>query len=379
VFRQKLNLINAFTAIAITSSCPVICHAQEAKDKNGFYQKNMAVDFFSANVMKENESDRYNILRPKERSPVGVEDPTFPAEEDARAEAEKAETQADPKAVAADDSQLSPAEKILKQYGDPNADAPVTAVDTAPGPFKAMMAALQANDDDLAYRYAKQWVRHVQNVNDRTQKVVNFTQMAMESEGLADPGSSGKSPYRYLLNRDLKNGSLIANNEYLGSVDQRALSLISRAQAGTLNSGVTEEDVRAQSKMIVDQRNLPTDPNGQVDVYFFLSINDKDRDSISMLGEIDRFFKENGDNKEANMAGFTLEPATDEQIRHFKQRYRIDFPIVDGHQMAKEFQIPTSPATVFVPRSTQEPFLEPGLRNFFYLDEVLRKVQGRRD
>ena len=85
-------------------------------------------------------------------------------------------------------------ERLLKKYDDPAKDAPVLAVENAPRPFKAMMEALQLGQDDLAFQYAKQYVRHLKNLKERSVRVQSLTGFALKSEGLIEEGAWKGAP-----------------------------------------------------------------------------------------------------------------------------------------------------------------------------------------
>ena len=127
---------------------------------------------------------------------------------------------------------------LIEKYGDPAKDAPVLAIDSAPGPFKAMMESLQEGDDVIAFQYAKQYVRHLKNVQDRSTRVMSMVGLAQKREGMIEGDEWSKVPSlmedKALYQKDIqteqqKNGSEDAQN-LDSDIDARAKSLVSRGK-----------------------------------------------------------------------------------------------------------------------------------------------------
>lgn len=73
-------------------------------------------------------------------------------------------------------------EEIIKAFGSPDGDLPVNGVDNAPQPFKAVQRALELGDDQLAYEYAKQYVKYIRKVGDRSNQIGQLMSQVMKNE-----------------------------------------------------------------------------------------------------------------------------------------------------------------------------------------------------
>jgi hypothetical protein len=69
-------------------------------------------------------------------------------------------------------------ERLIELSGKPEEDAPVLADEKAPKPFKAMMIAMQEGRDDLAIKYARQFVRYLQDVQNRVAFATKLQEVA---------------------------------------------------------------------------------------------------------------------------------------------------------------------------------------------------------
>ncbi len=87
-------------------------------------------------------------------------------------------------------NKLPPKERLLAKYGDPAKNTPVLAIENAPAPFKAMMESLQEGQDELAFQYAKQYVRYLGNVQDRTTRVQSLVGFAQKRENMIEDGET---------------------------------------------------------------------------------------------------------------------------------------------------------------------------------------------
>lgn len=77
---------------------------------------------------------------------------------------------------------------LVNTYGNPFADLPINSQDNAPLPFKGMMAALEVGNAELAKAYAKQYVRYVRNLKQRTNAAIQFIEAAEKDLGTTKGG-----------------------------------------------------------------------------------------------------------------------------------------------------------------------------------------------
>jgi len=91
-------------------------------------------------------------------------------------------------------AKLPAPERLLAKYGDPKRDTPVLAIENAPAPFKAMMESLQEGQDEMAFQYAKQYVRHLRNVQERSTHVMSLVGFAQKREGMIEGNDWENAP-----------------------------------------------------------------------------------------------------------------------------------------------------------------------------------------
>lgn len=189
--------------------------------------------FFPNDIAKTTFSDQAPLLDkpeleyfPRTNSPVALEDEA----NDPKAAAEK-ETDKVPKA-----------EEIVAKFGDPTKEAPIQAVENAPAPVKGLMAALQEGEDALAFQYAKQYVRHLRNLEQRSNRVASMTQLAMRREGMEQDANAWRhfTPMvedQILYAKDVlkaakskgRSTDVAGGSEEAATIDPKVLALLDRA------------------------------------------------------------------------------------------------------------------------------------------------------
>lgn len=404
------------------------------KNENDFFEKNVALTVFDSSVT-ESGLPRIKLLRPKHKddqlklapqvavqpSGAGSNPASDVNSEQSSADGASTTVQQTAEAPIAGQSSMndghtaSPTEALMAKYGDPQKDAPVLAQDSAPKPFRAMMEALDSGDDKLAYQYAQQYVRHIHNLDQRTKRAMLIQSMALEKTGLAASPMKGDPEYEALRNTleedddtlgpkaaEMQAESVAPRAEQL---DPRARAMIQRVLAtedkqelklesssghqsgdksgakpradetSTVESPLNEQTERARIRQALAGRT-PVDPKGQVDIYFFLRTTDQK--SIAMGKEIQALAARIPVEQGVRLVGLTLDMEDESSIATYRQRSGAQFPIKNGLTLAKRLKIKTVPATVAVARTTFDAVIEDGFRKSYYLEELIKFMQGRR-
>lgn len=289
------------------------------------------------------------------------------------------------------------AQKLVATYGDPDKDFPVKAQDNAPQPFKAMMEALAAKEDDMAFRYARQWARYQRDVKERTQRVVGLTGLAMEREGMLgeDSWQSSKSydVDRKLVERDLERDKANREEQYRAKLTPELRDLLRRAEvaeAQTTSEGgsavgsqvaalkapiESEAETRARIRKGLTGR-VPTDPRGEVDVYLFFRANDST--AKEPLLALDALHKQTAELGKIRVSARLLDQFSLAVVQQLKARQPLQLAITAGKEAATKLGVRSSPTLVFVCRSTGAAVMEEGPRSKLYIDEVISIMQGGR-
>ncbi|MCB0318584.1 MAG: hypothetical protein KDD56_07490 [Bdellovibrionales bacterium] len=346
-------------------------------DKNNFFELNVSRHIFSGEV----------VLKPAERY-----------QHFKKVNLESAKHQVNPEELSADLKKLSPAEEVVAEYGDPSISQPVLAKEDAPKPFRAMMAAMQKGEDKLAYEYAKQYVRYIQDLNHSNMRAVGLSQLAMVREGLiaeSDVINSVSPKDKELLNQDIKN-QLKAEEvkTYLSNLSPETKSLLLKAHQGVLeedNSLFEKEKLnleaeqrlaeeerfqRYKARLELNRKHIPIDPEGKVDVLFFF--NAEQINSLKMSPVIEALFRESEEDEGFNLIAYSLAKIDADREANFRRITNANFPIQEAAQLARALGIKQAPATVIISQTTGESIVEVGSRSFFYLDELVRKMQGKK-
>ena len=263
---------------------------------------------------------------------------------------------------------------VLKTYGDPTKDAPVLAQENAPKPFKAMMAAFETGDDQLAYQYARQWVRYMGNLQKRTLRVVEAAKAAQQGEAVLSDTAPESNRLRQMIVND--NANLAAN------LDPRAQAILKQAEADEDAAPQMSQNPLEQQELKAREEvrrqiagKIPVDPKGRADVYLFLGVNDKDTEKFVQLAN--QIYERTSMIDNVNFAAFSTARLNKDAMQRIRQRLGLNFDLLVGDSFSKELQLRTTPAVVIVSPTTGKVIKESGDKPFFYYDELIAAVQGR--
>ena len=347
--------------------------SQVWSDTNQFFEPNVSRHIFSKEAVLQ-PSDNFQHFR---KTNI----------EQTKSSKEKKSEEALPK------PEVTPEDELRAEFGDPSEAHPVLAKDDAPKPFRAMMAAMNKGENKLAYDYAKQYVRYVQDLNRSNMRAVGLSQLAMVREGLlseADVINSVNPEDRKFLDQDIKEHlESEKSKSYLGSLDPATRALLLKAEddleeesiaedafAEEVQSELAEEErvQRFKANLELNKKFIPVDPEGKVDVIFFFE--PEQINSIKMAPAIEAIFRESQEDENLNLIGFTLSPIDRDREMKFKSITSSSFPMQSAANAASALGIEQTPATVLISQTTGESVVEVGNRSFFYLDELIKKMQG---
>lgn len=351
---------------------------ETAVDRN-FFRSGMVTDFYgqkqNSRISQEQETFGYYGQEPAGEFDELV-DATTSAQRPAasRAQGEKigqqnlefAEQQA-----REEGRELSPTERVLIQYGDPSKPAPVKAVENAPTPFKGMMAALDADNEELAFAYARQWVRYIRDVQDTTRKVVSVSEVAMEREGMSAPSALDDNPYKYLLsNEEGEAAKLIDGGPKPTQLSDKAKDVLAKAQVAENRANLAGTAAEAESKV----PEYPSDPKGEVDVYVF--IDTKDQGARRTVAITKRAVERRAAGTDlVRLRYFLLNKPSALEIASLRD-ISGGLPFVDGAALARQFAI-KEPTTLLVTRNSGQMVEQKAIKGERSLDEILRQMMAR--
>jgi len=351
--------INILALLGSVSLAPCVAHSDP---RNQFFDSHV-VDDFSVPVTEQGGSGFDYFIDTKAKKEQALEP-----------RVEQPQT-APPLAVAsAAPQEFTSGEDVLKAYGDPTKDAPVLAQDNAPKPFKAMMAAFETGDDQLAYQYARQWVRYMGNIQKRTQRVVEAAKAAQQGEAILSDTAAESNHLRQMIVND--NANLAAN------LDPRAQAILKQAEADESVAPQNSQNPLEQQELKAREEvrrqiagKIPVDTQGRADVYVFLGVNDKDSEKFALLAN--QIYERASMIKNVNFAAFSTARLNKDAMVRISQRLGLKFDLLVGDSFSKELQLRETPAVVIVSPTSGKVIKETGDKPFFYYDELIAAVQGR--
>lgn len=371
---------------------------QHDAELKGFWAKDSARNVFDARPAEEAAVPiQYFVPAAAKIPDQPDEDVTQPAQNTGPEPDKNSAAVNTQRAAVQPETALSPREKLLKEFGDPKKETPLKAVETAPAPFKGMLAALDAGDDSLAFDYARQYVRYVHKLEKGTTRAMGLTGLAMEREGLLGENSWQNSP-EFRIDRKLLEQSR-RDAEQNGLTDADALdsealavlrarqtpnqesqippakstdprNVLAQLQTVTDDSGAMLREVRKQLRVLV-----PVDPKRKIGMYFFF----KPRQTLSqkMGTGVEQLIRNFGEDRSLEALAVMLDEValTDELL--FRKRAGATYPIVSNPEIGPMFRVSETPTIIFMAKSTGKFFRVRGEATPAFLREVVLAMQGR--
>ena len=290
--------------------------------------------------------------------------------------------------------QTAPRDRIAQEFGGPEEEDKILGDEKAPKAFKGMMAALESGDKELAFKYARRYTRYMNKLKDRTLLVTKLAGLGAEIEGYRPrlDHSEESDPSGYLdiyekqLDETVKNESAILSLNpdaqamlAMARQEEQASGAAAGAQGANGSIAPTQPLGEAAERALVyknHRRPLPVDPQGRVNLIFFLS--SADIGPHSMIGDIQRLNDRYEKDDKVVIKGVSLVPEVD-QITSTMERYglKITFPIEEHRELATELGITHTPAVVVMAQTTGDYVLEKGHRTIWYLEELISAIRGK--
>lgn len=352
-------------------------------NRDGFFGKNAASTVFSPRVEYKGKPEIQYFPASRKQE----EEEELPPEQVVVGgqQAESATAKAD----------LTSPEGIVAAFGNPAEDDKILAEEKAPPSYKGMMAALELGDRKLAWQYARRYARRVRELGSRSTYIMGLTGKAFEREGVLPKDGWQSSPQfaeqQKLLEEDLKeSGQLETEKSRIARLDPETRAFLKQAQEAEEKAGAKSVDSPKGTEQAIGETNeaaaraqirgvlagkVPVDPKGLVDIYFFL--RPRDSASLAAAPEVEKFFREASLKPGVHFVGLTMEEANPIEVDDYRKRTGVTFSIQSGGALADQFKLRTSPVTIFVTQTTSKVVIEEGARPAYYLDEVLRLMQGK--
>ena len=374
-------------------------------ERNSFYGKAFTDGFFNETVYRASDSGKFNIihrplidiireqrekaLKEKEKElregmlPASL---TPPDEDEEFTEVGEEED--------ATEEELSPRQEIIQRNGDPSERQPLRVQEDAPPPFRGMVEALDVGDDKLAYAYAKQWMRYMNRYREMLDQVNGWVAAAGENTGYFDEDDIDPKydPYREFAETVEGDEDLIEEDETLTTAEVRERVLEEQTQrffekAKIYHEASASERLEDDSYNEVIERakarkllknmkpKIKRETEGVL-VYFFF--RPKDKESVKMLPVAEELYQMSLEDERIKFQAFTFEHTVAGELDMLRYRTNTTFPIEYGGLLVNSFKLTEVPTTVVVGLTTKQSYFEEGARSFYYLDEFLKAMLGRK-
>lgn len=217
------------------------------------------------------------------------------------------------------------AAELFSEYGDPRERAPVRAIDSAPRPFKGLMAALESGREDIAALYARQFVNHLGSLEERSNQILHLTDDARKLNHLEALTTDQEAPLRVTTN--------IAD---------------------------------------ISSENMNRD--GSVDLYFFF--DPADESSISSVQKIERLSQVTRGIEQIRLVGMSMRSTLEPETKQALQAQKLSFLVRDGAELARILKIERFPVLALVSPASGEMHLQQDFGNLGAVFQVIQKLQG---
>jgi hypothetical protein len=349
----------------------------------GFFNKGSARTVFSDPA---GEEARANIQYFPSKKPIEAEEEaasdTAPEAQPAKLTQPAQEVKVEQKTAQTKEEKRA---ELVKNFGAPDEEAPVQAQENAPKPFRAMMAALETGDDELAYKYARQYVRYMGRLQQRSTRVVGLMGTAMEREGMVEQGA-WQAAKEFGSDRQYLDAELAENADRAPEqrqLNEEATALLSKAR---MMEEEGEAPKKAPSQPALDPaqeraqirqqlaREVPVDAGVKAQVYFFFK--PLDSESQKMGRELQGMFASSRGH--LDLIAMALTPMSDQEEKIFRSRTGATYAInPDGSNIARMMEVRGVPSTVLVSPRLNKAYAIGGMRKALFVDEVIKMMEGR--
>ncbi|MGI6679977.1 MAG: hypothetical protein ACOX3T_00545 [Bdellovibrionota bacterium] len=408
------KLLSAILLLSIiTLSFALDAHSEE--QSRAFFTQGSAKSIF---LPEAKVTEKQDLQYFKEKKEIKKDSSKTSRDEELIAET-KNESLENNSLVKNEEKELTPSGKILAKYGNPEEDLTYYPENNAPAPFKGIMAALQIGDEDLAFRYAKQYINYTAKESDLVGKTIAFQKLALEGTGRAEEGrfsnDSDVVQYKYLLEKEkelkekkereererklTKAIKLSKSDKTLfDSFDDSYKVQIQRSNKeaksyyDTLEAKKQEkiakgelveekESVEEKSEKLIEraairneyQGRVPVDPAGEVSIYFFFKPNEKA--SINLGIHVEELYKSIIKDQNVHLVGVNVDGLS---LNAFKRITKANFPVLNGDRLVRLMGIETFPSIYFRCETSGEAFVFNKAARKYELREILSLMRGEK-
>jgi hypothetical protein len=357
--RQKMRLL-VLSAGLLFAPLSVAASWVGAEDLagTGFWQKNVGLDWSERPVENSSATIRF-ADGPVQKKAKGAEKRKAKSSE---LSATQQPSTAQPQTQNPDES-LTDAQAIIRRFGDPTKDREMLPEGDAPPEFMGIAAAMNAGDKDLAFKYARSFVRRLRKQRDFVATVTEVQDLASRAEGFLPPRESESKPLTAV------------EEEYIDAYREGMAERIAAEKMSPEVIGLLEEASQSESVPLeFDPRSVPRDSKGAVSVLFFISASD-DR-TAEFAKRAHQIMVELVDDKRLEFSVATKESLPFVERNELGKQLGLAVPVINGAKLAQRFRINDYPAIVFYGRTEGRIFRLFGVESVRSAERVVGLMQG---
>ena len=245
-----------------------------------------------------------------------------------------------------------------------------------------MIEALRTGDRQLAYQYAGQYVKYLEDLQRINSELVAIQGKAMEETGALPKGESWASLPQFDEYNDL---TLEVNKQVK---DKNSQDQITSELKKLINQAKSENDLfyNEEKEKELDEKKekalarmelsdgLPYTKSGNIDVYFFFKFNEQP--SIDLGKEIEKLTKKFTGDSKINILGFAINGHNEEAAKVYRKKTGAEFKIVGGIRLAELLNIKTTPQIVFMNTENSQHIKINKKVSDVYLEEAIKIMRG---
>ena len=290
--------------------------------------------------------------------------------------------------------------KLQQEFGDPTEQVTVKGVDSAPKPYRAMLAAIQMGRDDLALEYANQWHGYMKSI-DRLSRIATSMKdvvsldPAIAETKISDQAYSNIDPQALNKFLDKRKNEVIQNetntdvnitkenhdaiNAFFGEEDSdKSKSVIAQGSQDPYAKLVDSNIDAASRKMLIRSElasKVPVDHSGNVKVLFFLKPSQQT--SIDVAKQLTEAISSPTLGVSLGVVPLSVEGINPVENKRFFDESGMPALLRNGLELSRSLNISQFPALLFVTSNSDKAFLKTGKADAVFIEEVARMIGGK--
>ncbi|MCB0328146.1 MAG: hypothetical protein KDD70_00745 [Bdellovibrionales bacterium] len=276
-------------------------------------------------------------------------------------------------------------DSIIAIYGDPKEDEVIVPEQSAPRPFKAFHAAMQIGDEELAFDYARKWVRYLGQFQERMGLMQGLMGKAMIAEGISDGEDWSSSPEYDRFNKYVDQAIEEEKKENGPILDKFVLALPPEHQLraltpiGDVNPALREKELQFDAEHRDEfrqyfKRIAPKSLDGVIKLELYVDV-EQHKDSLRAGREMGKLRDAAYKNSKISFKVISHEYRDESVIRHYQRRAQLN-GLEQGYVKYDEPQPKSVPMLKIIVPSLNQEFEIYGVRRGAFYEELISIIHG---